>query len=189
MINQLYVLFLKMHPLSFRALFEDEMRGVFQQGLNDAQHQGNTLLFCVMEFVGVLMSLLRERNLQFKRIDYNTSTRFVLRLSCLFLAMFYLGMNKAIFGMSMAYVVFVFFNMISLAGIVIAFRWERLGGIIAVVGTIPIAFWLSGGVFTSIESFPHTLIVTAFYCFPYIYAGLGFIYLSYRTKRKLKYDA
>jgi hypothetical protein len=184
MISQLYRLLLKLHPVPFRVLFEEEMLEVFQQSLQDAQRQNNVVSFYVKEVAGIFLSLLRERNSHFKPMNHHRSARVVLRFSSPFLVLFYFVMNRVLFEASVSYAVFAFFNLLAMLGIVLAFRWERVGGILTLVSIIPIAIWLGINGFMTSNSLFSMAVVIPFYCFMFVFNGAFFMYLSFQKKQK-----
>lgn len=130
----LYTRLVKLYPAPFRAEFEEEMVDIFTQRLADSPGVPSTLHVCAREFGDLPVSILNshlKKQPGGKRMDNRTSLN-LLRLSSLIWVV--VGFSRVRLALTHSSLVFVLLALLSLsaaAGLLIAWRWTRQGGYLA----------------------------------------------------------
>jgi hypothetical protein len=188
MITRLYAQLLRLYPQAFYALFAQEMADVFDKGWRDACCRQTLLHFCLKEFGDLPMNILQEHwiTLRQRPMSQVEGARWVTRISCFFLLMLYWGVNRPLANRELGYAIFFLLNLIPLGGLVMAFRWERTGGIITLFGTALVWVWTFLGSADLLHNVPLALFAATLYCLPYTFNGAMFTYLGFRQNAKRK---
>jgi hypothetical protein len=142
LVTSLYVGLLRLYPGRFREEFGAEMTGVFQLALIDAGRRGfaSLLFFWLHELITLIPAALSEHLRQWRRTRHTpeAAARFDLRaarwiarvvslLICGILLDGFSSLTTTPFGLV---------QIIGLAGLLLAWRWEILGGLLVVTAGV-----------------------------------------------------
>lgn len=186
-----YRLLLRLYPQDFRAAFAQEMEGVFSDALAAAAGQGPADVFqlCLGEWLTLPLTALREhideRTYIMNSVSPFEKQRRLLRAASLLISAFLLVCSLLIVlvmtGFTLQYlVVLIFvFHAIMLAALLIAFRWERAGGIVVLtsagtLGAILLAIFFPSGL-------AGAALLSGLWLLPYIVLGILYVLLSRRV--------
>lgn len=188
---RLYAAMLRLYPATFRTAFGDEMRDVFAMTLREATGTFALLTLMWREMIALPMNLMAARHRPatfFANPKTVWRARQVTRWSSLTLSLFIIhsiiqtllrpnpfALDAIRLGM---FFVLLFLTSVSM---LLALRWERLGGLLTMIGGIAVGCFLTFyiGYFHPVEvSVLGLLLIGLLWALPFVTLGMLFCQLS-----------
>ena len=197
--TKIYGHVLKLYPATFRADFGEEMQTVFRMALEEAAQAGDGTLLAIIgrEIHDLPSSIIwehqaertRQRRLLALTDNPNAKqirqARRLLQLSATPISLFLLFTLRGIFSPSYSgypqAIPFLFFLFVASASMLIALRWERVGGIMTVAGGFGLGLFMAGYMYTlssSEFSFVGVFLVGTLWTLPFVIFGMLFYKLG-----------
>ena len=191
---RLYAYVLKLYPADFRADFADEMLAVFAMTLREARGTLNFLKIVWREVAYLPMNIIGARQRKFRMPTSDTGvwrTRQVTRWSSLILSLLILHSLINPFVAPQTFAIdrvrlSVFFVLLFLTSVsmLLAWRWERLGGLMTIVCGIALGCFLVFYIayFRPVEiSWFGLTLIGILWSLPFVTFGILFYQLSQRS--------
>jgi hypothetical protein len=195
-----YVYLLKLYPAAFREAFADEMLDVFALSFGAALRKGRWAAAWVVghELLSLPLSLWHVRRDSFQRMSASArrvqQARWFVRIIAFLLGTFLLSTLRVILSPSynlytqaIPFVVMLFLTSVSM---LLAIRWERLGGLLTGSGGVALGIFM--GVYvsqmaTGPEGWPLVLVlIGTLWMLPFVIFGALFHQLSQHPLHKLR---
>ncbi|MEW6579355.1 MAG: hypothetical protein AB1435_09180 [Chloroflexota bacterium] len=188
----IYARLLGLYPPGFRAEFGDEMRAVFASALADAAASGlwATLWFSLREMAALPRSIVRaaRREARHSTHAYRVyRTRWIARYNAIWFGGLILLLALQRLLRSGEVDALRAMQMLMAVSLVLAWRWERLGGLIAALGGVLLcglgllgAYWSGQG--ESLLAQGLVMLVGALWGLPYLIFGGLFLYVGMQTE-------
>jgi hypothetical protein len=188
----LYARLLGLYPPGFRAEFGDEMRAVFASALADAAASGlwATLWFGLREVAALPRSIVRaaRRESRHRTRAYRVyRTRWIARYNAIWFGGLIVVIALQRVLRSGEVDALRALQMLIAVSLLLAWRWERLGGLIAVLGGVGLCglgllggYWSSQGETLLAQGL--TMFVGALWGLPYLIFGGLFLYVGMQAE-------
>jgi hypothetical protein len=194
---RIYAYILKLYPVAFRTDFADEMIDVFAMTLRETNGQLGFMLILWREIFTLPMSLIAVHRQTYNRLPSSVrriqQARWFVRIIAVLLGVFLLSTLQVILSPSyhlypqaIPFVLFLFITSISL---LLAIRWERLGGLLTGSGGIALGIFMGlylSQMVTSVEvSLIAIVLIGVLWSLPFVIFGVLFHQLSRKPKPQL----
>ena len=192
LIAVIYARLLRLYPPGFRAEFGDEMRAVFASALADAAASGlwATICLSLREMVTLPRNIIQaaRREGRHRTCAYRVyRTRWIARYNAIWFGGLILVIALQRLLRSGEMDALRAMQMLIATSLVLAWRWERLGGLIAVIGgTLLCGLGLLGGYWSgqgdTLLAQGLVMLVGALWGMPYVLFGSLFLYVSLQAE-------